>query len=206
VSLFHPDLSFGGALSNRELIPDRPLRVLFFGRVMPYKGLSLLTEAVELCRRDGINVKLGVYGDGDLSNERNRLATLGADVENRWIDEAEIPAILARYDVVALSHIEASQSGVAATAFGNFMPVIGMPIGGLPEQVVDGRTGVLARRVAARSFADAIHRLATDPALYARISSNLTATSQDRSMERFVAEIVDELNLVERECDERSSG
>jgi glycosyltransferase involved in cell wall biosynthesis len=198
--LFHPDLNFGGALAHRELSPERPLRLLFFGRVLPYKGLPLLIDAVELMRQEGFKVELGVWGEGDISKERARLDALGAVVQNRWFSETEVPAILAWYDVIALSHIEASQSGVAATAFGNLMPVVGMPIGGIPEQIIDGRTGILARRVSARSFADAIIRLSTDPSLYARISAHLTATAEDRGMGRFVSEIIDELSCAELNC------
>ena len=133
---------------------------------------------------------------GDLSSQRERLTTLGAEIINRWLEDDEVPGILARYDAIALSHIEASQSGVAAAAFGNCMPVVAMPVGGIAEQVVDGRTGVLAHRTSARSFADAIYRLATDPELYARISAHLSATAEDRSMARFVDELVSEIERI----------
>jgi glycosyltransferase involved in cell wall biosynthesis len=137
-------------------------------------------------------VELGVAGLGNIGPERRRLTALGAEVINRRIEDDEIGPLLARYDAMALSHIEASQSGVAAAAFGNCMPVVAMPVGGIAAQVVDGRTGLMAHRVSARSFADAIHRLAVDPALYERISRNLRETAQDRSMARFVDEVVAE--------------
>lgn len=188
--LFHPDLLFESSLANRELPRDRPLRLLFFGRIMKYKGLSLLIDAVEMLRKEGVNIDLGVAGSGEIGTDLERLERLGAEVINRWIPDTEIGSILARYDAMACSHIEASQSGVACTAFGNAMPVVAMPVGGIAEQVIDSKTGVLARRSTPLAFADATHRLAVMPGLYESISNYLTETANDRSMDRFLNEIV----------------
>jgi glycosyltransferase involved in cell wall biosynthesis len=185
-TLFHPDLSYGAIPASRERVSGKPLKLLFFGRILKYKGLPLLLTAVEMLRAEGIAVEFGVAGAGDLRSERARLASLGAEVVNRWLEDHEIEPLLARYDAIVLPHIEATQSGVAALAFGNCIPVVGMPVGGLVEQIVSGRTGVLADQITARSLADAIRSLATDPDMYNRISANLRGTVKDRSMERFV--------------------
>jgi glycosyltransferase involved in cell wall biosynthesis len=187
--LFHPDLAFNGPPIARRH-PRRPFRVLFLGRIMPYKGLPVLVEAMEMLRGAGVAAELGVVGSGDLGALAPRLKALGAEVINRWVGDGEIGPILARYDAMACSHVEASQSGPAAAAFGSAMPVVGMPVGGIAEQVVDGATGVLARRASAAAFAQALHRLITDPPLYERISRHLAATAETRSMRRFLAELV----------------
>ncbi|CAN0506422.1 unnamed protein product [Phaeothamnion confervicola] len=143
-----------------------------------------------MLRAEGIHVRLGVAGAGDIDDMRERLAALDAEVINRWLDDREIAPLLARYDAMALPYIEASQSGVAAVAFGGCMPVVAMPSGGLGEQVIEGRTGVLAQEVTATSFADAIRRLATDRPLYRQISRCLKETAQDRSMHTFIARLL----------------
>jgi glycosyltransferase involved in cell wall biosynthesis len=185
-TIFHPDLSYGAAPTSRSRVLGEPFKLLFFGRILKYKGLPLLLTALEILRAEGIPIQLGVAGDGDLRSERARLASLGAEVTNRWLDDDEIEPLLARYHAIVLPHIEATQSGVAAVAFGNCIPVIGMPVGGLVEQIVSGRTGVLASEVSASSLADAIRSLATNPAMYNGISTHLRRTIKDRSMERFV--------------------
>jgi glycosyltransferase involved in cell wall biosynthesis len=207
VTLFHPDLTFGALPADRTRSSAKPLRLLFFGRILAYKGLPLLIEAVEMLRAEGIVVELGVAGLGHIGPDRRRLEALGAEVINRWIADDEIRPLLARYDAIALSHVEASQSGVAAAAFGSCMPVVGMPVAGIAEQIVDGRTGVMAHRPSARSFADAIHRLAVDPDLYRRISRHLRETAYERSMARFIDELVAEtIQLKEqRRADARAS-
>jgi glycosyltransferase involved in cell wall biosynthesis len=186
--LFHPDLAFNGPPAPRAY-PQRPLRVLFLGRILPYKGLPVLVEAMEMLRGAGVAAGLGVVGAGDLGALGPRLEALGAEVINRWVADNEIGPILARYDALACAHLEASQSGPAAAAFGSAMPVVGMPVGGIAEQVADGATGVLARRASAPAFAEALHRLIADPPLYERISGHLAATAESRSMRRFVREL-----------------
>lgn len=192
MTLFCPDLCYGSALANRERDPRAPLKLLFFGHISKYKGLSLLIEAVERLRADGIPVHLGVAGPGNLQEERPRMLALGAEILNRTIKDDEVGPLLARYDALALSHLEGSQSAAAAAALGNLMPVVSVPTPGLTEQIVDGRTGILAHRVSARSLADAIHRLAVDPELYNRIAAHLSATAEERSMSRFLDELLAE--------------
>lgn len=191
--LFHPDLTFKSSGAPRKRDPNSPLRILFFGRIMAYKGLSHLLDAVQLLKDGGTPVELGVAGSGDLGAMRQRVEALGAEVLNHWIEESEVTDILARYDAMACPHVEASQSGVAATAFGHRMPVVAMPIGGIAEQVVEGKTGLLARRVSSKAFADVMKRLANEPGLYDSISCQLNRTANDRSMDRFLREVLDEI-------------
>jgi glycosyltransferase involved in cell wall biosynthesis len=146
-------------------------------------------DALEILRREGVPVELGVYGEGDLASLAGRLRDLQAEVVNEWIPDDHIAAIFDRFDAVVLPNIEASQSGVAAAALASGLPVIATPVGGLVEQVIDGETGVVARAVDARSFAHAIRRLAVDPALYQRIRQRIAATRESRSMRRFVEAI-----------------
>ncbi|MEI9902231.1 MAG: glycosyltransferase family 4 protein [Hyphomicrobium sp.] len=188
-TLFHPDLSYAGARQRTAPADGRPWRLLFLGRIMPYKGLALCLETVELLRREGLPVELGVFGEGPLGDSAERLQRLGAEVVNRWLSTEEIAAALQRYDAAVLSYIEASQSGVAAAAYGAGMPVIATPVGGLCEQVQDGVTGVVATRVDAGALADATKRL-FDPEGYSRMCANIQRASDARSMARFVREIV----------------
>lgn len=186
VPLFLPDLDFGTTQSLPAPGPGEPLRLIFLGRIMPYKGLGLLLDALDIGRAQGHRVHLGVFGEGHLAPHQQRLANLNAEVINRWLTEAEIADVLPRYHAAVLSHTEASQSGVAAIAFGAGLPVIATPVGGLIEQIQDGITGLLATEPTAPALAAAITRLATNPILYATLRSNIAASQDTRSMRRFV--------------------
>lgn len=188
--LFHPDLDFGKSHRRTARQPGEPWRLMFFGRIMPYKGLPLFLDMVDLLRADGINVEVGVFGQGDFGPNAARLTALKAEVVNRWLSEAEIRDVLRQFDAVVLSHVEASQSGVAAAAFGAGLPVIATPVGGLVEQIEDGVTGVLAGRVDARALADATIRLISQPRLYELIAHNLSSSRSKRSVARFVEDCI----------------
>lgn len=190
-TLFHPDLNYASTAVRHRPAKGRPFRVIFLGRIMPYKGLPLFVDAVEQLRAQGIMIEAGVYGEGSLGTETSRLEALGAHVINRWLSGEEIGAVLAGAHVVVLSHIEASQSGVAAAAFGAGLPVVATPIGGIVEQVRDGETGILAREVSGQALAEALARLITEPRLYERMLAQVGASMQQRSMTQFVAAAAD---------------
>lgn len=185
--LFHPDIA---SAHGPRVRGDGPLRALFFGRIMGYKGLPLFVEAIERLRMRGVAVEASVYGEGSLGDAVHGLKRIGATVENRWINEAEIPGIFQRHDVVVLSHVDASQSGVAAVAFGQGVPVVVTPVGGLHEQVLPGRTGLVAARVDADAIADELMRLAIEPDLLRALNAGVDETRQSRSVARFLRELM----------------
>jgi glycosyltransferase involved in cell wall biosynthesis len=187
-ALFHPDLDYGAAFAPAPPVPGEPLRLLFLGRILAYKGLSLLIEAMTLAGALGAKIALGVHGEGTIGEEDLAgLRRLGADIANHWHSDEEIGWLLPHYHAVVLSHLEASQSGVAAAAFGAGLPVITTPVGGLPEQVEDGVTGLVAREVSAPALADAIRRLATTPGLYRTLIDNIAARRSARAMPAFLS-------------------
>lgn len=190
-TLFHPDLDAGPASPVPPTPrPGEPLRLTFLGRIMPYKGLPLFLDTIEALRRDGIAVAPGIFGEGALGTLRPRIEALGIDLENRWLSSEEIAAVLGRSHAVVLSHVEASQSGIAAMALGAGVPVVATPVGGLVEQVQDGLTGVLAHAVEARALADAVKRLLLDARLFDTVAAFIRATAGERSMARFVRECI----------------
>lgn len=190
----HGVFAFGDAPPRRHPSADgRPLRLLFFGRILPYKGLDLLLDAYAALRARtpegaGPGVELIVAGSGDLAPYAGRLAGLpGVTLDHRWIAEEEMPSILERADLVVLPYREASQSGVAACAYGAGLPVVATPVGGLTEQIRHGETGLLAEAVTAEALAGAIDRFATDPALYEAASRAALAHAEGALSWRAVA-------------------
>lgn len=184
--LFHPDLSYGPPSDHDYPGRHEPIRLLFLGRVLPHKGLGLLLNAVERLRGEGVDVEFGVFGEGALDPYADRLQALGAEVVNRWLSEADIAAALRKYHAVVLSHIEASQSGVAATALASNTPTIATPVGGLIEQIQDGETGVLASTADSAGLAEAVKRLFFEPDLYRTVCEGIRSSSAQRSMSSFV--------------------
>ena len=138
------------------------LRLLCFGRLAPYKGLDLLAEALRrLGTRPDLVVR--VVGRGTESAALRALRCLpDVTVENRWVPEEEIAALLAWADALVLAYREASQSGVAAAALAAGRWVIATRVGGLAEQLHANPLGLLCEP-AADSIADAVLALLARP-------------------------------------------
>ena len=133
IHLSHPPVAFQmPSVAKRQ---DNDLHLLMFGRLLAYKGLDLLAAALKRCEA-GQRLKVRVVGTGPDSAALRDLQTLpGVTVENRWVPEDEIGALLAWSDAVVLPYREASQSGVAAAALAAGRWVLATRVGGLPEQL-----------------------------------------------------------------------
>lgn len=186
--LYHP-------VSRIEVGTRRPpeagesWRFLFAGRILPYKGLPLLVDALRIVRNAGIAFDLTVMGEGDIRSVEDVLSELGARVVNRWVSNDEMTAAFRDHHALMLPYLEASQSGPAAQALAASMPIIATNVGGLREQVWDGETGLLAP-TDPQAFADRIVRLASDPDLYASLVRGADHRAEERSYERFVSDLL----------------
>ena len=115
--------------------PPGPPRLLFFGRLLQYKGLDLLARAIDLLP-PSTEIVIRVVGRGPDSPYLDALrGCRGVTVENRWVPETEIGALLGWADAMILPYREASQSGVAAAAIAAGRTVIATRVGGLREQL-----------------------------------------------------------------------
>ena len=191
----------GGREHPRELPSDRPIRLLFFGRILAYKGLVLLLQALPLLRAEFPGIELEIWGTGDLTPYRAMLElTPDVRVENRWIEEHEIAGIFERTDLAVLPYREASQSAVVATAFAVGMPCVATPIPGLREQIAEGETGTIAAGMSAADFANAVARVLRDPELYRRLSTGcLHSTKTALSWDTIGASVAEALCSVQRQ-------
>ena len=186
--LYHPIFRFGAQAAAE---PHEPFRLLFFGRILPYKGVGMLLEAFAKLKAESIDVALTVVGRGKIDAPAAFMAQPGLTIRTGWVAPNAIGGILAEADAVALPYLEASQSGVVAAAFGAGLPVVATPVGGLKEQVEDGITGVLARGAAPEDFAEAIRLLVETPGLYETCRAGVSAQAERQSPEHFVAMLGD---------------
>jgi glycosyltransferase involved in cell wall biosynthesis len=112
--------------------------ILFFGLLRPYKGIDTLLEAFA----EIDSAELWIVGNPRMDVEP--LKQLAAEAPGRvrfltrFVEDAEIPAIMRRADVVALPYRDIEHSGVlyAALAFGK--PLVLSAVGGFPEVAEQG--------------------------------------------------------------------
>ena len=112
--------------------------VLAFGLLRPYKGIENLLEAFR--RIEG--AELWIVGNPRMDVAPLReLAAAGAGrvrFVTRFVEDAEIPAIFRRADVLALPYLDAEHSGVLYTGLAFGKPLVLSAVGGFPEVAGEG--------------------------------------------------------------------
>ena len=162
IVLSHPPFIFG-PVPAAPRASGGPVRLLCFGRLLPYKGLDLLASAMPQIKTDR-EWLLRVVGSGPESPELAALRMIpGVTVENRWVPEDEIGELIAWADVIVLPYREASQSGIAPSVIAAGRTVVATRVGGLSQQLHDAPHTILCEPDAA-NLANALHDVIDAPA------------------------------------------
>lgn len=115
-------------------VPRSPA-VVFFGRLEPYKGISVLVEAMERVWKERPDVALRIHGAGSAATAIPTDPRIYADV--RYVPEHELDRIFSRATLLVLPYLDASQSGVGSLALARGIPVVVSDVGGLPDLALD---------------------------------------------------------------------
>lgn len=146
--------------------------ILFFGRIEHYKGLQILLEAVRPVFELYPDWRLQITGGGDLAPYQELLSHPNIHVTNRYVANEEVASIMQRAAIVALPYLSASQSGVIPTAFAFGKAVIATNVGGIPDVVRDGQTGLLIPPHNVSALTDALLKLISNAALRKSLGEN----------------------------------
>ncbi len=174
----NPDL-FRDRTAEESPRADEPLHLLYFGRLVPEKGVHTAIEALGLLKHDGLaeRVKLTILGDGHPDYKKQLVQeTRELEIEDRVefvpkIGREEIPEYLSQFDVFLFTStwpepfgrtiIEAMMAGLV---------VIGSDVGGSREIFRDYEPGQLFQAGDARELRDRIQRVLDDPGLRSRLA------------------------------------
>jgi glycogen(starch) synthase len=164
---------------------DEP-RILCFGRVVEDKGFDLALEALPAVLREFPNARLVVAGDGVArASLEEQAVRMGIDRNVSfigWVDPSGIPDLINSATLVVVpSRWEEAFGLVALEAAQMARPVVGTRVGGLPEVVVDGETGLVVAKEDPVALARAIIRLLTDP----QRATAMGQSARRRALERF---------------------
>jgi glycosyltransferase involved in cell wall biosynthesis len=154
---------------------ERRPTILAVARLAKDKGLDVLLEAGGLLRARGLDLRLALLGEGEEE------AALRAQAQRLGLSEsvdflgAVAPGDLAPHylaaDVVVLPSRREGLGLVLVEALFCRRPVIGTRVGGIPDVVTDGETGLLVPPDDPLALAEAIARLLSDPALATRLAA-----------------------------------
>lgn len=138
--------------------------LLFFGFVREYKGLKHLIAALpEIIKR---LPKTHLLIVGDFGKDKQEYLELIAQnkmedflsIYDGYIPDREVEQYFAASDLVVLPYESATQSGIVQIAYGFERPVVATNVGGLPDVVLDEKTGYLVPPKNPEALADAVVR------------------------------------------------
>jgi glycosyltransferase involved in cell wall biosynthesis len=123
----------------------QPLRVLFVGRLIAAKGVSMLLRAVANLRQRAA-VELRIVGDGPMGDAwKVEAAAMGLVEDCRFLGALPLDAVAEQMrwaHVLCLPSVRESGGGVLLEAMACGRPVIGMDFGG-PAELIDDEVGAL---------------------------------------------------------------
>lgn len=157
---------------KKNLCYKRKGKVLFFGRLNPYKGLDYLCQ-IAICLP-----KIEFEICGKLSNNMYDFVEKCQNIPNiniktGFIEYEKLEDYFFNCDCVILPYRSATQSGVIIDAYRFSKPVIAFDVGSLHEEIIDEMTGYLIPKANIKYFSEAIEKIERMSELeYKRICSN----------------------------------
>lgn len=171
--VFHPPPQGRGSSSV--------LRILCIGTLYEVKGHRYLVEACRILAERGIAFECNLVGEGPYRERlAAQVAAAGLEGRVRFLGRQTrdaIAALLRTTDVLAVPSVptaDGRREGIPVVlmeAMASGVPAVASDLSGIPELVEDGRTGLLAPPGDAPALAEALARLAGDPALRARLGA-----------------------------------
>lgn len=141
-----------------EVTPYDVVSFTYFGYIRKYKGIDILLQSLALVKKKLSDLGetrpfhcniVGKSQEGfwEAAGYDNQITLLGIQdvvrLDIRHVPFEEIPSIFANTDVALVPYVNASQSAVVPLAYAFSKPVIASEVGGIPDVVKHGITGVL---------------------------------------------------------------
>ncbi|MFA5498168.1 MAG: glycosyltransferase [Candidatus Cloacimonadia bacterium] len=136
--------------------------ILFFGYIKPYKGVEMLIKSLPHIKKKLPNAVLlivgEIYGDDQQYHSLIENSEFKEDIVlmDEYVSDNLVELYFKAGDTLALPYIQATQSGVVQIAYVMNIGVVVTPVGGLPEMVIDGKTGMVTSSVDEADFAEGI--------------------------------------------------
>jgi glycosyltransferase involved in cell wall biosynthesis len=146
---------------NYKLASEK-LRLIFVGRLISEKGVTLLLDALRLLRPKSLAlVSCDILGEGPLLAQcKDAAETLKGRIEMKILGTVEygLPLfnLLSRYDALLVPSVSNEQPRIVYDGFARALPILGFRTEGLASCVSERVTGRLCRKASARELADLI--------------------------------------------------
>lgn len=149
---------------------EERINILNIGRIVPYKGIHFLIEAVKILQ-EKYPIHLIVAGKGEAYFDFKEIKSF--EFINRSYSNEEVISLIEDCEMVVLPYTSGSQSGVPMTVFAFNKPIIASNIDAFKEVIDDGKTGLLVENLNAQTLAESIEVLLKDDRLKLIMRQNI---------------------------------
>ncbi len=178
----------------REQLGYSGVVITSVGRLVPWKGFEVLIDTIKMLRKKGREVTLVIAGDGPLNERLHQkieksglqeyvrlVGRLSKDALGATIKASDVFVLNTAYEGLSHQLLEVMDLGV---------PVVTTDVGGNPEIIKDGVTGLMVPYNNMPELAMAVERFIDNPEFKNRLTQNARARTKDFSQEIVTGELV----------------
>jgi glycosyltransferase involved in cell wall biosynthesis len=172
--------------------------ILFFGNLMPSKGIPDLLKAFTQVQAKNPQARLVIAGKPSKHIDLPTLTQSTVDLgianstifDSRYIPIENVAALMEIASVVVYPYLNSTQSGSLQVAYSFGRPVIATTVGGLPDVVDNGKSGFLVPPNNSEQLAVAIMKFIDDPNLTSKMGTYAKHLSETRFSWSNVARLI----------------
>jgi len=182
---------------------EEPLRLMFAGRFLYWKGMHLGLRAFARLLERGVAARLTMLGAGPDEQAWRHLADelgVGHAVDwLAWVEHSKVPELYRQHDALLFPSLHDSSGNVVLEALVHGLPVVCLDLGG-PAELANQSCGRVVQtrgldvEQCAGALADALGELARDPALCRRLSEGARERARALRWPALVGSLYDDVS------------
>lgn len=168
--------------------PDE-LLVCWVGRLVPIKDCATFVRACAEVVRSKADVRFVIVGDGELRSQLETQAEEQRVPAHFLGNRSDVPDLMAASDLFVLSSTNEGFGRVLVEAMASGLPIVATAVGGVPEVVEHGRSGLVVPPGDSSAMADAMLQLLRDDACRAAFRQRGLERVPEFSIERTMEDL-----------------
>lgn len=166
---------------------------LLLGRIGKRKGIYDVIEAVKELKKENINVKIIIAGDGEVDKAKNLVneEKLQDNIEIiEWLDEEKKKEYLKKSDFYILPSYNEGLPMSVLEAMSFSLPVITSDVGGIPEIIHNKENGILIKPGNIKSIKESIKIIISNKEYREKLSKNAYKTIKEQfNLEKYLEKL-----------------
>jgi glycosyltransferase involved in cell wall biosynthesis len=176
-----PEAANGDVVRQDWGISSGPL-VTSLGRLVDQKGHDVFLEAFALLRKKMPNVQAAVVGDGPLKDVLEKIASrpeMGGKA-HVFPSRNDLVNVLTTANILVIASRSESMPLLLYDAMVMARPIVSTAVGGIPEVLEDGVTGILVPPNSPHDLALAMERLLLNPTMAMKLAQRARAAAMEK--------------------------